>query len=93
MTMIAYLLIFPDAEWQKLVASSSNNLPFLMHPQKSLFPRNPRSRSKSTFYERIINYFYHIITIGQSAGRGRATHRSGSGFAIVAEKDAAVDSR
>jgi hypothetical protein len=43
--------IFVDAEWQKLGASASNSLPFLTHPRKSLFPRNPRSRSKSTFYQ------------------------------------------
>jgi len=30
--------IFSDTEWQKLVASSSNSLPFLTHPRKSLFP-------------------------------------------------------
>jgi hypothetical protein len=27
-----------DAEWQELVAGSSNSLPFLPHPSKSLFP-------------------------------------------------------
>jgi hypothetical protein len=41
--------IFADAERQKLGASASNSLPFLTHPQKSLFPRNPQSCSKSTF--------------------------------------------
>jgi cyclic dehypoxanthinyl futalosine synthase len=33
--------ILADAEWQKLVASSSNSLPFLTHPRKSLF--SPKS--------------------------------------------------
>jgi hypothetical protein len=30
--------IFSDAKWQKLGVRASNTLPFLTHPQKSLYP-------------------------------------------------------
>jgi len=45
--------IFLDAEFQKLVAGSSDSLKFLTHPRKSLFPPKSTISLKIDFYDAI----------------------------------------